>query len=1359
MQSLRAQPARFHFNRIDTRNGISNNQINSIYKDEKGFMWFGTMSGLNRYDGYKFQVFRNNPKDSSSISDNYISKIMGLPERKMLVSTRNYLNVYDPLTEKFDHDPSNYFKKWNLPGADSLLDIKRDQTGNFWFLFTGSGLFSYSPKQHKTINYAVQIGKDVSSFCFDQKGNLWTLKQTGLIEQFDSNKKKIFHTTALREKIGSDNRSQNTLFVDADDDIWLWSANNHFGVFYYSPKANRIDQYNAKGTAAFHLPSDIIEGIIQDKEGTIWIASDHGGVNLVDKKKGIVRYILNDPYDSKSISQNSINSIYKDDGGIIWLGTYKRGICYYNESLIKFPLVEYKVSNKGGLSHGDVTRFIEDDQGNLWIGSNGGGLIYYDRRNNSFTTYKHSNKNSNSLSNDVIISLCIDREKKLWIGTYFGGLNSFDGKNFTHFRHNQNDTNTIIDDRVYSIMEDTDGKLWIGTFAGLDRFDKKVKKFIHHKANTGAGTLSSNIITAITKDRNETIWISTAYGFNKFDRKTNVFTVFKNNINDTNTLSKNNVHCAAADRNGYLWIGTREGLNILNPVTNQIRRIHVKDGLPDNTIQAILEDKSGNIWVSTPNGLAKITIQNAATFDEISFNVESFNEVHNLQASEFNENAAVKLQSGELVFGGPNGFNIFYPERINETEIPSKVVIADFQIFNQSVTVGQMINGRPITKFAIPEAKEIVLKHKENVFAIEFAALHFSQNPKERYAYILEGFNKEWMTTTASLRRATYTNLDPGTYYFKVKAENHSGNWGEPVTLKIVVQPPFWRTPLAFMIFAGLCILALYFARRFTLERAHLKYNIKEQKREAERMHELDMLKIKFFTNVSHEFRTPISLILAPTDKMLRLTKEPGQVENLHLIKRNARRLLNMVNQLLDFRKLEEQELRLSPTPGDVIEFIKETSLSFIDLAESKQIDYSVDSNVESFHTWFDTGKLERILFNLISNAFKFTHEYGRIEVLADIIYEKSQEHLELRIKDTGIGIDKEKQEKIFEQFFQTNTPSSIANHGSGIGLAITKEFVQLHQGTIQVESEVNKGSTFIVRIPLKKVEEGGFNENTPDKSNKSGDNKSHILNGNTIPEIDGKRKTILLVEDNADFRFYLKDNLKSYYNIIEAQNGRIGWQKALSQHPDLIVSDINMPELNGIELSKKLKTDQRTFSIPIILLTALTGDEYHIQSLNTGADDYMAKPFNFEILLSKINNFLSQQDKLRKTYQRQVQIKHNDLVLEKGNNEEDQFIMEALQVVEKNLSNIDFSVEEMSRSLHMSRAGLYKKIFTITGKTPIEFVREIRLQKAAKLLKTGKMTISEVAYEVGFNPKSFTKNFKVFFKMLPSEFQEKTKN
>jgi signal transduction histidine kinase/ligand-binding sensor domain-containing protein/DNA-binding response OmpR family regulator len=1333
------------------RNGISHNQVNSIYKDEKGFIWFGTMSGLNRYDGYNFKIFKNDPKDSTSISDNYVERILGLPGRKMLVLTRNNFNVYDPVTEKFTRGIGQYLRTLGLPES-LLLDVKKDSNGNYWFLFSGAGLFCYYPKTKTSVSFTKYTGQGVVSFCLDGGNDLWLIKNSGVLEQYNGAKQLVYQSKVLQSLLAANNY-RTDIIADSDGDLWIRISNGTSGAHMFDKRNNTLLHYHEGGNKDFRISSNNVTGIIEGNNGVIWISTDHGGVNVVDKKRKTISNLKYDPYDNKSLTQNSVSTIFKDNSGVIWLGSFKRGVSVFNESIIKFPLVEYKPSDSKGLSYGDVNRFIEDEMGNLWIGTNGGGLIYYDRTKNTFTTYKHNPANRNSLSSDVVVSLLIDRNKKLWIGTYFGGLDCFDGKSFKHYRHDPSDTNSIADDRIYELVQDSRGQLWIGTWnKGIDRFNPEKNTFDHFNNLFPSAQLSSPYITSLLEDSEQNLWIGTAYGLNKFDPKTKTNTIYKNNIHDTNTISKNNVSGILEDRRKLIWVGTREGLNILDPIKNEVRRIRVSDGLPDNTVLDVVEVSESQLWVSTPNGLSKITVRGKGQLKNLSFLFENFNELNNLQDREFNKNAAGKLRTGELVFGGPNGFNIFQPHQITQNRQSAKVVITDMQVLNQSVKPGDKIDGRVISDIATTEAREIKLKYKENVFLLEFAALSYSQNEKEQYSYMLAGFDKNWTITDGKHRRATYTNLDPGTYYFKVRVADAVGSWSDATSLKITIAPPFWRTPYALAILILLIAAALYLARRLTLERARLRYSMEEQKREAQRMHELDMMKTKFFTNVSHEFRTPISLIMAPADKMLRQANDESQKENLNLIRRNARRLLNMVNQLLDFRKLEEQELTLTLSRGDLIGFIKETSLSFLDIAENKQIDFSVHSNLERFYTNFDHAKVERILFNLISNAFKFTPEYGQISVNADIISESNNKVLKLSVQDSGIGIEKEKQEKIFEQFFQNNTPGFISNYGSGIGLAITKEFIQLHSGTIEVQSEPNRGSTFIVTMPVEETAEdipGSVSEPMPDIADPV--EQTGIKNE---PASGQKLKTVLLIEDNEDFRFYLKDNLKAYFTIIEAANGKTGWQKALSGHPDLIVSDINMPEMNGIDLCKKLKNDGRTSSIPVILLTALTGEEYHLQSLNTGADDYMAKPFNFEILLSRILNFLARQEKLKKTYQRQVQVKAME-PLSVDQNEDDRFITSALELVERNISNIDFSVEEMSHALHLSRAGLYKKIFALTGKTPIEFVREIRLQKAAKLLENTNLTISEIAYEVGFSPKSFTKNFKSLYKMLPSEYQE----
>ncbi|MGN6637306.1 MAG: hybrid sensor histidine kinase/response regulator transcription factor, partial [Mucilaginibacter sp.] len=535
-----------------------------------------------------------------------------------------------------------------------------------------------------------------------------------------------------------------------------------------------------------------------------------------------------------------------------------------------------------------------------------------------------------------------------------------------------------------------------------------------------------------------------------------------------------------------------------------------------------------------------------------------------------------------------------------------------------------------------------------------------------------------------------------------------------------------------------------------------MQFALEKQREEAERMHELDLMKIRFFTNVSHEFRTPLSLIMAPVDKILKQVKEPDIQRQLQMVNRYARRLLNLVNQLLDFRRMEYQELKLHEKSGDIIKFIRELSYSFNDIGEQKHISFMFDTEIEEFYTSFDHDKIERIIFNLLSNAYKFTPQGGQVSVLLNVLEKDDKESrlLEIKVIDTGIGIPEDKKEKIFEPFFQNDIPGSMLNLGSGIGLSITKEFVRLHGGRIIVESEFNQGSCFTVLLPVQELDRSLFID-TPTTIEHD---LAYVPEVNTHKPIgnntrDAKKPTILLVEDNEDFRFYIKDNLKDFFNIIEAENGKKGWQKALSMHPNLVVSDISMPEMSGIDLCMKLKGDSRTSAIPVILLTALIGEEQQLKGLETGATDYMTKPFNFEILLSKIRNILSQQEHMRKTYQKQVEVSPTEVHVDSP---DEQFLKKVLMLIDNNISNPNFSVEELSDEMFVSRYTLYKKILALTGKTPNELVRSMRLKRAAQLLETGHLTISQVGHKVGFkSQKYFVKAFKSEYNTIPSRYAE----
>jgi signal transduction histidine kinase/ligand-binding sensor domain-containing protein/DNA-binding response OmpR family regulator len=1356
-QGLRAQNNSYQFSHLDITNGLSDNQVNCLYKDEKGFMWFGTTSGLNRYDGYKFKIFKHDAKNQNSLTENHVMHIKEGPEKKLWIFTHSSVSVYNPTFENFNNNINEELSRYKIP-ANQITKIEKDNNGKFWFIANRKGLYCYNPYNSTTAFYNNASEASLySNHIIDiipSKQSIWIIYNGGVIDQLDTRTNKIVKRfDGVAKAIESKPRSF-IMMMDDKQNLWLCSDAAQIGVYCYKTTSNTLVHYS-KDTPGGKLNSNVITSIIQADDKKIWVGSDHGGINVIDPVTNNVNYILSKPDDAKSLSGNSVY-LYKDNTGIIWAGTFKQGVNYYHTRVMQFPLYRHFTNDPKSLPFEDINAFEEDGYGNLWIGSNGNGLIYFNRATNSYTQLKHDPANPNSLSNDIIIRLYIDKQHKLWIGTYFGGLDCYDGKTFTHYRHKENLPGSITDDRVYTMIEDAANDLWVGTFAGgLNIFDPKTNSFKHPKY-----PMQSEYTAIIYEDREKNKWIGRDKGVDVIDYKTNQVRHYTSEPKNLNSLVGNDVNTITQDRRGLIWIGTKDGLSILNTKTNKFLNIEEGVNLPANNVSNIIEDKDGRMWVSTTNGLASITLNQIA--GKYKFKIVNYNELDGLQGRAFNLYAALRLKSGELVFGGIHGFNLFDPSVVNNFKPKPNLLFTDLHLFNKSVAAGDTVDGKVILTKALTETRELTLEHNQNVFDIEFAACDYFNPDKVKFEYKLDGFDKSWITVAGNTRKATYTNLDAGDYTFYVRTQNANDKGDDNViALKITVLPPFFKSPLAYTAYLILLVSLLFYIRHrgilklkqeFETRQSKLEdeRRIAQERAEARRMHQLDLMKIKFFTNVSHEFRTPLSLILSPIDDLIKIADKPAEQHHLVTIKRNGKRLLNLVNQLLDFRKMEYNELKLSLKKGDIIQFIKEVSSSFTDVAKQKNIQFIIESEICTYVTNFDHDKIERILFNLLSNAFKFTPSGGYISVLLNftegMLSVSEQKMLEIKVIDTGIGIPKENQERIFERFFQDDMPESLLNQGSGIGLSITKEFVKMQGGTIQIESEPDYGSCFIISLPVgdqyhEPLEPEVDKEEAPDEVYRKADNVHNAA----------KKETILLIEDNDDLRFYLKDNLKHSFHIIEAVNGKDGWQKALAIHPKLIVSDISMPEMNGIELCKKIKEDGRTSHIPVILLTALTTEEHQLAGLDSGANDYILKPFNFEILLSKIHNLLRMQQTFKTTFQKQIDVQARDVVVV---SEDEKFLKNAFDNIEKNITNLNFSVEELSRNLNLSRVSLYKKLLTLTGKTPVDCIRTVRLKRAVQLLEKSKLSIANVAYEVGFNNAAyFSKVFREEFGMLPSEY------
>ncbi|RNI31703.1 response regulator [Rufibacter latericius] len=1344
---------------LDVNNGLSHNQVNCFLKDRQGYLWIGTSSGLNRFDGYSIKVFRHNSRTTASLRDNSISKLFEDPDGNLWITSLKGLTIYDPGTDRFERNYAPFLKKYGLPQAP-IEDIVRDREGNYWFLQTGVGITRYNPKNKVSTPVLLPGSKGnarIHALSFTNKGDFWVLHTDGLLQKLNPKTLKVeAQEKGLQERFNGQSMTY-AMTTDRDGDLWFYFLSESLGAFLYTPSTKTFRQLH-ENAPTLRLNSNLVRGIVENEDGKIWLATDHGGINIVDKKTLSVQFVQNGPEIKNSLSHNSLISLYKDRDGIIWLGTYKKGVNYYHKNLLRFQHHQHQLLVKGSLPYDDINRFVEDAKGNFWIGTNGGGLLYWNRSTGQYTRYQHNPKDPNSLGSNVIVSLLLDKEQNLWVGTYLGGLSKFDGQKFIRYRHQEGNPLSLSNDNVWELFQDSQNQIWVGTLrGGLQRLDPATGTFIPYRLAAGKPGITALYVAAIAEDAKGNLWTGGDIGVEVLNLASGKLTHFRNDPQNPQSLSSNSVLSIFRDSRQQMWVGTNEGLNLFDPETNSFRLFTKENGLADNIILNILEDRRHDLWISTPNGISKLEIKGRLA-REISFVTRNYDESDGLQGKVFNENAAYLTRKGEVVFGGPNGFNLFQPSDLTSNKVVPTIVFTDFQLFSKSLKVGEEVGGKVILPKVLADLDQITLQHDQNMFTVEFAALNFFHSEKNKYLYKLEGFDKEWHTADGANRRITYTNLDPGNYQLIVKASNNDGVWNRKgVSLDIEVQVPFWRSDVAYVSYFLLAFLTLVVVRRVEKQKANEKFELERERREVKHMRELHLMKIKFFTNISHEFRTPLTLILAPLERLLATTQDTEQSKQFQMINRNAKRLLLLVNQLLDFRKLEVEEVAFAPSHGNIIKFIKESVYSFSDLSEKNHVNLSFESTVRELHASFDMDKLGKILYNLLSNAFKFTPENGDIKVEVNCHENDSDSPglhlLEIKVSDTGIGISKENQEKVFDRFFREDVPDNLVNQGSGIGLAITREFVKIHGGMINLQSEPGQGSCFTVTLPIQ-VTGAVLSEPEPETTSEVALAEKEPepvkrLSGETLePEL-----VVLLVEDSEDFRTYLKDNLSAHFTVLEAKNGKEGWQKALSALPDLIVSDLMMPELNGIEFCKKIKSDARTSHIPFILLTAQTAEEQKLKGLGIGANDYITKPFNFELLLSRMSNLISQCQLLQKAYGKKISVQTSSIDIVSL---DDKLIQRAIKVVEENIDSPEFSVELMSRELGISRVYLYKKIVALTGQSPVEFIRKIRLERAAQLLEKSQLTVAEVAYAVGFNnPRYFSKYFKEAYHMLPSVYAE----
>jgi len=1340
-----AQDNKINFSRLTTKEGLSSNSVCLTLKDRYGFLWVATEDGLNRFDGTTFKIYKHDNKNHKSLNVNHIKTLFEDRSGRLWIGTNGgSLQLYDRRQDCFEN-----FKVTGMSKA--ITSICEDLEGNIW-ITSYNGLYILNPKSRLLNKHPAyqQLpeglrAKPLLYTIKDSRNNIWIgsenglyvyLKKTGRFQQFlhhENNKSSL-----------ADNYIT-TISEDKQKRIWIGTQN---GLSMLQADQKGFKNYKHIPGKQQSISSNLINSIAPENEEKLWIGTENG-LDILNLKTGQFRKSRPDKRDRNSLTNKSIRSIYFDNDGISWLATYQGGLNKYDKNFNLFNLRESNVFDQHALSAATVTSFAEYKGKGIFIGTDGGGLNLFHPASGVIDRYSLIPGEGRTLSNLAIMGLEMTITNKLWIGTFLHGAFVLDPAtgNVKHFLEGTGPMD-LNHNAVFCIKEDSQGNVWMGTNGGGVNIylpkENRIKKYINPSNQMDNPDFpSNNVIRTIEEDKMGRMWIGTfGSGISVWNPSTEKFSFY--NEGNSN-LSSNYILSILKDSKGEIWIGTNgAGLHRFDEKTRKFIQISEKRSVINGVIHKVVEDSKGNIWVSTNEGISR--------FDRKTGKFTHFTHQNGLQNSPFILGAGLSASDGMLYFGGQEGFNYTDPSKLKHNDVVPTVIFTDLKVDNQVILPSE--NG-PIEK-PIFQEETIRLQYKQN-FSIGFVAINYTNGQQNSYEYKLHGFDKDWINP-GNDHTACYTNLDPGTYTLQVRASNNDGVWNKNGrSIKVIVSPPLWRSTPAFIFYLISVVLFLLYIRDQGLRELKRKFALQQERKKSEYLRELDLMKIKFLTNLSHEFRTPIALIVDPVERLIEKIKEPQLSGQLQLIKRNGRRLLNLVNQLLDFRKMEEWELSLHLTEGELISFVREVCESFADLAERKKIDFDFNSDIESFYTRFDADKMERILFNLLSNAFKFTPEEGRIniELMASGEVKSNQEHsISIIVTDSGTGISKESQDRIFDRFFQTDMDPALLNQGTGIGLSIVKEFIKMHGGEISVVSELGRGSRFIVNIPFVLSSPCTQPQEIIGPTSADEYQEPGTISVGAVLK---NRPTILIVEDDEDFRFYLKDNLRLYYSIYEASNGKMGWQKALSSHPDLIISDVNMPVMGGIEFGRKLKSDKRTNFIPLILITASDREDGQIKGLASGANDYMTKPFNFAVLYAKINNLLVLNKAFKDTYSRQMQVLPAPMEIVSEN---EKFLNAVLLYIENNINNSQLSVEKLSQELVMSRVSLYKKILHLTGLTPVEFIRTVKLEKAVLLLEKSDMNIAQIAYHVGFtNPNYFSKAFKDKYKMRASEYIEQKRS
>ncbi|MCG9793080.1 hybrid sensor histidine kinase/response regulator transcription factor [Flavobacterium algicola] len=1364
------------FENLDTFNGLSSSTCVEIFQDKEGFLWFGTIDGLNKYNGYEFEIFRSVLKDSKSLSNNRINVIEEDNEGNLWVGTNNGLNLFNKKTNKFTR--INLYPK-NLPQSGQIYssqkiinDLLYDDINNTLWVATNNGaikivLSDYNPNvQNYQFSYFTNNKSNhnsidnntVNVILKDAENTIWISTNGDNLNRYSSKANNFKRIYIQKSKSYELNHIPKKILIDAEGDFWI--GNDLSNLVVWNRKANTFSHVSVVNSR-----SPILD-IYQDKKGVFWASVDASGLFLFTKKNGKIetkKHITDNFLDPFSLPNNKPSKIFEDRKGIYWIGSYDKGVSKLDPSSYSFGHYYYQPNEPNGLSQKAVQSVLQDSKGRIWISAYNGGLDLFDEQTKSF---KHYVSKPNGLSSNKILYTFETSDGNIWVCTLDGGVCKFnpDENTFETFLHNNQDPKSIGQSSVWTGIEDSQKRIWFGLRTeGLSVYNPENKHFTNFKSAYGKkNSLASNSVICTFIDSKNRLYIGTSLGLNIVNLDKLKGAIPKN-IDFLNVkgygIEGEGVNYVAEDHNKNIWIGSDSGLYKLDSNLNLLKSYSSENGLPNNLVVGIKEDNNFNMWITTKGGLSFLNPK--------THQFKNFNTHDGLQGTEFQSKSIEKTKSGRIIIGGINGFNIFQPNDIKSTKsVVLEPQITKFKLNNKLVVPGDSINGRILLNKSISEIKELKLNYNENYISLEFIALYLDNPEQVKYAYRMKGLDDEFIKV-GSNRVVNLSNLQSGDYTFEVKAStSEQWNTAETAFVHIKILPPLWKTWWAYLIYFILGGFILWFIMDY--------YTSKVQENQK---HELEQMKFQFFVNVSHEFRTPLTLILNPVDKILTgVNNDPEVIKASAIsIQRSARRLLHLVNQLLDYRKMDVGMSPLQIEKGDIVKFGEDIFSLFRDLAVKKEINYTFKSNAAGIKCLFDFDKVEKIITNLLSNAIKFTNQGGEIEVSIDRIKKEATktkfpfmgkkklvDYIEIKVKDSGVGLSKEQKKNIFSRFYNLDATKS----GTGIGLNFTKALVEIHGGEIFVKSKHHQGTTFTVLIPLdikskaKKVEniKNEFLINSKEAVNydmiiSNDDTPTPSTDNNTNTNAD-KLPLILIVEDNKELRNHLYNDLKANYNVKQAVNGVVGLEMVKKHFPDIVISDVMMPKMDGFEMCKQIKTDIDTSHIPVILLTARTLEEDRIEGYENGADGYLSKPFVTSVLRARINNLLESKKRLQKRFSEIGGILPANEVT--TNNLDQAFLDKATRIILENISDIDFKQEQLLSDMGIGRSQFYRKINSLTGNNPSNFIRTIRLRYASELLIKNNYSIKEVTHMSGFNSTAyFSKTFKELFDVTPSQFIE----